>query len=192
MNAERGEVQPLDLLDLDRVIAGASRHHDDDRIRRDAPRHHEQRLPRGGVHPVQILADDEQRMPSRRVREQGERSHPGEEGRRRLTVPHAEGDIERVALRLRQLGNAVAQGAQQQVQTGEGRRGLVRSPGGAQHPHSLLAGATLELVDERGLADAGVALDEQRRPAGAEARAARGEQRQFGLASDEFAIGRHS
>ena len=125
---ERGEVQPLDLLDLDRVTAGASRHHDDDRIRRDAPRHHEQRLPRGRVHPVQILADDEQRMPSRRVREQGESSHAGEEGRRRLTVPHAEGDIQCIALRLRQLGNAVAQGAQQQVQTGEGGGGLVREP----------------------------------------------------------------
>ena len=119
---------------------------------------------------MQVFADHQQRLRASGVGEERQGGDAGEERRRRVTGSHAEGDIERIALRLRQLGDVVAQRPQQQVQPGVRRRGLVGGAGGAEHPHSPRPGAPLELVDQGRLPDAGIALDEQRRPAGMESR----------------------
>ena len=166
--AERGEVAPLDRVRLDGVVSAARGHHHQHRVGRDASGDHEQRLPGGGIEPVQVFADHQQRVRASGVGEERQGCDAGEERRRRVTGAHAECDIERIALRLGQLGDVVAQRAQQQVQPGVRRRGFVGGSGGAEHPYPAFPGAPLELVDQGRLPDAGVALDEQRRPAGME------------------------
>ena len=166
--AERGEVAALDRVRLDGVVAPARGHHHQHRVGRDAPGDHEQRLPGGGIEPVQVFADHQQRVRASGVGEERQGRDAGEEGRRQVAGAHAERDVERVALRLGQLGDVVAQRPQQQVQPGVRRRGFVGGSRGAQHPHLPRPGAPLELVDQGRLADAGVALDEECRPAGVE------------------------
>ena len=140
---------------------------------------------------MQVFADHQQWVRASGVGEERQGRDAGEEGRRQVAGPYAERDIERIALRLGQLGDVVAQRPQQQVQPGVRRRGFVGSSGGAEHPYCALPCAPLELVDQGGLPDAGVALDEQCRPAGVEFGGSGIEQREFGVTADEGAVWLH-
>ena len=145
-----------------RALALANRDQERDALTFDAPRAEHERLHRRAVEPVGVVDEHGQRLPLGGVREQGQRTRVGREaavwGRGRQSQRAGQ----RVALRRRQAIEALQEGLQHRPQAGKGqlRLGLDATRAEDHHPRRSSPG----VVEERGLADAGLA-DHDERPA---------------------------
>ena len=131
-----------------------------DRIGLQPPRDEHERLGRRAVEPVRVVDDAQQRLRVRGRCEQAQDRHRDEEAVLHALVRQPEGASQRGALHVGQLAGAVDDRPQQLVQPGERQLGLGLHAGAGEHPHAvrLLQG----VLQQRGLADPGVAAQDER------------------------------
>lgn len=120
----------------------------------------QQRTGRRRVQPVRVVDDAEHRVLLGRSGEQRQRRHSHQERFDRTPRLLTEHDPQGSRLGFRQSGVQPGQRAQQAVQRREHQRRLHRHTLGAQH--GGVAGTRHELLEQRGLADTGLAADDQR------------------------------
>ena len=114
-----------------------------------------------GVEPLQVVDEAENRTRLRELSYQREGRQRHQERVAPVAVLLAEGDAERALLRFRQVRDEIEDRAEQAVETGERQRGLRAQPQRPQHPGT--GGARRQVVEERGLAGAGLAVKQHAR-----------------------------
>ena len=158
-------VQPADdelRQPLEMPLAGRLAHGEDqpDRLGPQTARHERQRLRRRAVEPLRIVHDADQRPLLRHVGQQAQDRQADEEAIRRVAVAQAERRAERLALRAGKALQAIHERRAELMQPGERELHLrldARRPGDAaarRVPHQVL--------EQRALADAGLAAQHQR------------------------------
>jgi len=115
---------------------------------------------RGGVQPVRVVDDAQHGVLLRRGGEDRQRRHPHQERLDRGALLLAERDAQGPRLGLGQSATEPGDRTQQPVQRRERQRRLDLQPLGTQH--GGVAGTGHELVEQRRLADPGLAADDQR------------------------------
>ena len=115
---------------------------------------------RGGVQPVRVVDDAQHRVLLRRGGEDRQRGHPHQERLDRGALLLTERDPQGPRLRFGQSTAEPGDGTQQPVQRRERQRRLDLQTLGAQH--GGVAGTCHELVEQRRLADTGLAAHDQR------------------------------
>ena len=137
----------------------AFREHEDNRLRRQTPRHEREHLRRRPVKPLGVIDKAHQRMLLRGVREHAEHREPDEKSIGLRTGAQAEGDLQRPALRGRQPFAAVQQSDAKLMQTREGQLHLPFRADRANDPapHCALA----RVLEKGRFADPGLAAQHQ-------------------------------
>jgi hypothetical protein len=137
---------------------------DADRLDREAPQREPEHPRRRGVHPLQVIDGDKDRAALGEQPEHGQERHRHGAlvGRSAGWLPPQCGECERSLLRPGQLRQRlVDHGVQQIAQGGVGQPGLRRARPARQHDVFTPGCGADALQPDRGLADAGVAFDQQ-------------------------------
>ena len=145
-------------VELARVVVARPDEHGD-RVGLQPPRHEHERLGRRAVEPVGVV-DDAQQRPL--VGGGGEQAQHGDRDQEAVLDPlgrQPEGAAQRGGLHVGQLAGAVEHRPQQLVQAGEGQLGLGLDAGPREHAHPV--GAGQRPLQQRGLADPGLAAQHQ-------------------------------
>ena len=108
---------------------------------------------------MSVLHRTEQRPLLRRGRQQAEHGEPNQETFRNVTGCDAQGDIQRVSLRLRQRLELVEQRRAQLMDTGERQLHLRLRGGDPRHPKAR--GTTSGIPEQRRLSDACLTPDDE-------------------------------
>jgi hypothetical protein len=127
----------------------------------DQPPGHEREDPRRRlVEPLRVVDDTDQRLAVGGLGQQGEHRQPDEERLRRRASHQAEHDLKRLAARRRQPVQVGEQRPAELMEGGVRQLALRLGPG---HPqHGQITGRRRHVVQQRRLADAGLAEQEQR------------------------------
>ena len=154
--AQRELVEPLEL-----VLVARLPHREDDRdgVRAEPARDEGERLHRGAIEPLRVVHDAEQGPLLRDAAEQGQHGEADQEAIGRVAAAQPERRAEGVALRIRQALEAVQPRRAELVQAGERELHLgldARSP-----PDAAARGPRQQVLQQRRLADAGLAPDQQ-------------------------------
>ena len=121
-----------------------------------------QRLQRAAVQPVSVIGDHEHRRPFRKIRQQGQDSHPGEQRVGNNGVRgKAESAQQSLCLPARKAGGAGQHRPQELMQPGVHEFRLRFPAGDPQDPHARRPGPSGGVRKEDGLAHARVAGDQQ-------------------------------
>ena len=108
-----------------------------------------------------VLDDEERRGAHRGLGEEVEHRERDQEGLRAVAAPEADGRRERLALRVRQRVEAGEGRLDELLEGCERHRGLGRDPGGAEYTEPAGRCRAGRGLDERRLADPGLAAEEQ-------------------------------
>ena len=164
VQAGEDEVREPGLVEIARH-AGADREEQDHRLHLQPSREERQHLGRRPVEPMRIVDDEQQRCPRRALGEHAEGRQTDQEGIGRIALGVAKSDVERPALRIRKVVQAIEERKQQPVEPPEGepRLGLRRR---RRHDRgaSLVRPAPSRLEQSR-LADSRLTTDHQGAPA---------------------------
>ena len=159
--------QPLELegrqasLVERRRVAVADGGHERDRLALETPRDERQRPEARAIEPVRIVEDEDQRRGVGRVADELVGAERDKERVRLEVVRDAERRLERAPLRGGQGVLTPADRMQQLVQSGEGELGLGLDADGRQRARPDRAGALPRTVQQRRLADARLAAEQQ-------------------------------
>ena len=171
-------------------LAGRLAHGEDqpDRLRAQPPRHERERLRRGGVEPLRVVDDADQRPLLRHLGQQAQDRQADQEALRSVTVAHAEGRAERSALRTGKALEPIHERRTQLLKPGERELHLRLH---ARGPHDAAPGGVLhQIPQQRALTDARLPAQHQRpaRPR-ADARHQLIQRRALGAPPEQIACG---
>ncbi len=146
------------------ALPGGEQHHD--ALRAQPARSQHQRLRGGGVAPLEVVHEAEHGPGLGQLRKQPEHPEPHQQpvavGSGGIRIGEAEGPLQRPPLRLRQRGQPVQRGGEQQLQCGERQIRLGLDTGRPQHrPTAGRLRAGVGVVQQRGLADSRLAAQHQ-------------------------------
>jgi hypothetical protein len=143
------------------VVRLAHREHECDPLAPEPPADERERLGRGVIEPLGVVDDAEQRPFARDLGEQPEHREPDEEWARHGTGTQPERDLERLALRHGEEVEVVDHLAAELM---EARVGQLHLRLDRDHPLDARGRRSLGdgLLEQRGLADSGLAEDDQR------------------------------
>ena len=171
-------------------LAGGLAHGQDQphRLRTEPPRHERERLRRGGVEPLRVIHDADQRPLLRHVGQQAQDRQADQEALRSVTVAHAEGRAERSALRT---GKALEPIHERRTQLLQPRERELHLRLHARGQHDAAPGGVLrQIPQQRALTDARLPAQHQRpaRPR-ADARHQLIQRRALGAPPEQIACG---
>ena len=149
----------------ERVAQLASREHERDLLRQQAAGHERQRARRRTIEPLRVIDDTQERPLLRSLRQQAEDRQSDQERIRRRPVTQPERDAERVALGIRQTLRSVEDRGAQLLKRRERELHLPLDPDGPDDPK--LPPRLDRPIEQRGLADARLAMHHQGRPVAA-------------------------
>jgi hypothetical protein len=147
-------------VDLERTAGLAYAEQHRDALVRNPPGGERQGPRRRPVQPLRVVDDAQHRRVLRGVGQQRQGGQTDQEGVRRRSNLLPEAHLQRLPLRAGQAVEPVEQRCTQLVHPREGQLHLELGAGGAQQPH--IAGARHGIVDQCGLADAGLAAHHDR------------------------------
>ena len=149
-----------DLWQSTRCVGHFARgEHHRDPLDREAASREPEDLCRRAIEPLGVVDHAEKRPLPGGLRQQSEHRECDEERVRRRPRPEPEGDIERVALRTRQSLSEGIDRRAELLNRGERELHLALDSGGAHDPQRR--GLLDQVVEERRLADAGFAMDDE-------------------------------
>ena len=160
-SGEPSERQLRQARQLALVARLADREHDRHRLRQQPPRDEPEDLRRGGIEPLRVIDEAQQRPLRGDLGQQAERGQRDQEAVRRGAGRRPERDAQGVLLRLRQRAEPVEHRRAQLMQPRERQLHLRLDAGDLRDPEARRLPSAV--VQERGLADARLAADDQDR-----------------------------
>ncbi len=171
---ERADLDRVHRPGLHRRVLGPAGADDDDRQGRDPPVQEGEDRDAGGVHPVQVVDQQQQRTAAGRRGEQREGRRPHGEAARRRTGAQAERVLQDVPLMRRQVPDLFEEGPEDLVEAAERVLALHFGADRPQHGEPGLGRSAGGPLQQGRLADAGLAAQQHRRPAAPGPRALQG------------------
>ena len=152
-----GKVAPIEVA----RHAVADRKEQEHHLHVEAPRDELQHLGRGPVEPMRVIDHDQQWPRRRALGEHAEGCQADQEDVRRIALDDAEGDVQRSALRIRKLTQAVEEWQQELMKRSKGQPRLRLGPRRRHHGRTLLVRTLRRRLQERRLADAHLSTHHQ-------------------------------
>ena len=160
VEAEQLHLPELATLPPRDLVTAAERGHHEDRVRGDAAGNECQRLAAAVIEPLDVVDDRDHRPGLGALGEEGQGRQRDEEDLGCRAVLDADRSEEGSTLGLWQAFGPAQQGHQEPMQPGVGHAGLRLDAGGLQDGHAPCPGSRGHRVQQAGLTDAGVSVDE--------------------------------